>query len=71
MSAVDIDYNLHLTNMVKSQFVEVCFALDRRRRRHVGHEPKAFLVTRIFNPEAASASIRRDLELLHLHHQFS
>ena len=53
MSAVNIDYNLHLTNMVKSQFVEVCFALDRRRR-HVGHEPKAFLVTRIFNPEAAA-----------------
>jgi len=60
MSAVNIDYNLHLTNMVKSQFVEVCFALDRRRR-HVGHEPKAFLVTRIFNPEAAASIRRRDL----------
>ena len=62
MSAVNIDYNLHLTNMVKSQFVEVCFALDRRRRRrHVGHEPKAFLVTRIFNPEAVASIRRRDL----------
>ena len=50
-----------LTNMVKSQFVEVCFALDRRRRRHVGHEPKAFLVTRIFNPEAVASIRRRDL----------
>ena len=48
---VGSQHRLQFTNMVKSQFVEVCFALDRRRR-HVGREPKAFLVTRIFNPQA-------------------